>query len=406
MKPPRDDIRPDYLELIRQENEERARAVAFELRAKGQTYTEIAEQLGRLYYPAEIGRWCREEAADKPDKIEALPNSTIMALFGSKGSGKSLGAAAIALENYLEGVPVYYNPRGLLKFPPMEGGICEFASLRDIILRAEHLRFCVIVLDELQVNLSKFRTSTRASVLIRGVIQQVRKLGMDIVVTSNSPSQIDSAFAEQLDFHATCSGHLPPEDPLNCINLMWTDTQGKYGRANARMFQGRAMDTRLRHGQILENASAMFKYYDHSVQVDPLEVMGLTAEQISLAKEEQDLGLTVAELRTFLRDTVIPNLVVNSGAETLVPTAAVETIANIYDRGYDHMECCRGISGQEVSEHGCKQGTRLPMIISPVLLGRTLADLGLSRRGRANAYILPPPEDLDRFRAGIWSAKE
>jgi hypothetical protein len=399
---------PAYQLARRPDVQEKAMERALELRADDLTYEEIARRLGNLFRPGEIRRWCEEWDASQPPPVEALPNSTIMGLFGGKGSGKSLTATGTAWDYYQEGIPIYYNPAGLLKFPPIEGGICEFASLRDIILRADQLRDCLVVLDELQVNLSKYRTSTKASVLIRGVIQQVRKLGMDIVVTSNSPSQIDAGFAEQLDFHAFCKAHLPPEDPRDYIDLHWCDTQSFYGRGSARGGYGTRADTRMRFGETLWPASDLFQLYDHSVQVDPLEVMGLTAEEIAMAKEEKELGLNVVDVANFCREFLIPDMIREYQATSLVPTRVAEVIASShkYARGFDHMRCCQGISTQEVSEHGCKQGEIMPLMITPALLGRALSSLGLPRRGATKAYILPEQENLAKWAAGAWAPGE
>jgi len=403
-------VEPDYLAIARQHALERSRDLAFEWRADGLDYKEIAAKLGNLYQPAEIRRWIGEWERSQGPEHEALPNSTIMGLFGKKGSCKSLSAAAIAWEYYCEGIPVYYNPRGLLRFPPIPGGICEFVSLRDIILRAEQLRDCLVILDELQVNLSKYRTSTKASVLIRGVIQQVRKLGKDIIVTSNSPTQIDQGFAEQLDFHAMCKAHLPPDDPGDYVDLHWCDTQSHYGKGTPRSAFGRQIDNRLRFGETLWPASDIFPLFDTNVQVDPLEVMGLTAEEIMMAKEEKDLGLNVAEVAQFCREFLVPDMVREYQAESIVPNVVVDVIASStkYARGFDHIECCRGISTQEKSEHGCQQGKLLPLIITPGLLGRALTSLGLARRARGSskAYILPDPDNLARWAAGAWAPSE
>lgn len=393
----------DYMRLVAQRNEEKAKEIALELRNGGMRYNDIAERLGGLYRPGLIKQWCVEWEQNAPAPIEALPNSTIMGLFGGKGSGKSLSAGALAFEYYSEGIPVFYNPRGLLRFPPTPGGVCEFASLRDIILRAEQLRNCLIVLDEMQVNLSKYRTSTKASVLIRGVIQQVRKLGMDIVVTSNSPNQIDAGFAEQLDFHGMCRAHLPPDDPRDYVDIHWCDTQGFYGKGTPTSVNGRRFDTRMRFGEIVWPASDIFPLYDHSVQVDPLEVMGLTAEEVLAAKEEKEIGLNVNDMKLFVINDLVPHLVRTASATSIVPTLAVDMIRTVFPKGFNHTQCCRGISTQETSEYGCKDGELIPFVVSPELLGKALTAAGLQRRGRSQAYVLPDLDQLGRWQAGIWA---
>jgi len=391
---------------------EKARQIAIETRMdKGWSYRKIARDvLGGAVRAAQVYAWCKAFEEEQrgtigASGIEALPNSTIMALFGGKGSGKSLTGSAKALDYYCEGVPVFYNPRGLLKFPPIEGGVCEFASLHDIILRADKLRNCLVVLDELQVNLSKFRTSTRASILIRGVIQQCRKLGMDIIITSNSPRQIDPGFAEQLDFHTNCRAHLPPRDLADYIDLHWVDTQGYYGKGPSRMFGGRQADTRLRAGETLWPASLYFKYYDHSVQVDPMEVMGLTADMVQLAKEESDIGLSIVEMKHWVINTLVPALVTGDDpADRIVPSIAVDFIARTFPKAYDHLNCCRSISTQHESDNGCTDGAFVPFLISPILLGKALTEAGLQKR--SGAYILPDPDNLPKFQAGLWAPKK
>ena len=406
MKGLRTDLSPDLLSQTRQTNKDRAHERAIELRATGLSFTEIAARLGNIYWPAEIGRWCQAHEEYKATEVRALPNSTVLGLFGPKGSGKSLVACALAWEYYTAGIPVFFNPQGLLMFPPSEHGYCGFASLRDIIFRADRLRNCLIVLDELQVNLSKYRSGATASVLIRGVIQQVRKLGIDMIVTSNSPSQIDGAFAEQLDFHGMCSGHLPPEDPRDYINIMWVDTQSHYGHGSSRMWRGRQTDQRLRGGEILQYASSYYSLYDTHVQVNPLEVMGITAAVIGGEQEEREVGLSVEDLRIFLRDTVIPDFVINLEATSVVPALAADLMATRYARGYSHLSCCGTVSTTETSDTGCKKGERLPLVISPELLGRALKASGLEKRGRSQAWVLPDRDNLDKWAAGLCSADE
>src|SRR3990167_8797764 len=103
--------------------EEKARAIAIDVRMdKGWRYSTIARDVfGGMVTASQVQGWCREfersqQATAYAGGVEAAPNSTIMALFGGKGSGKSLTACGKALEYYSDGVPVYYNPRGLLRF--------------------------------------------------------------------------------------------------------------------------------------------------------------------------------------------------------------------------------------------------------------------------------------------------
>ena len=286
---------------------------------------------------------------------------------------------------------------------PIPGGICEFASLTDIMMRAPKLRHCLVVLDEIQVNLSKWRSSTKASLLLRGVAQQIRKFGIDLSVTSNAPDQIDQGLKEQLDFHAMCKSHLPPIDPRDFISMRWYDTQMHYGRGRARSFGGRRIETRLRFGERLWPATNVFQIYDHTVQVDPLEVMGIDAEAVSQMQSERDLGLGLAEVRYFVVNDLVPYYVDTLEASAIVPAMAAEKISQIWQR-YDHARCCKGIATEQESEHGCTDGTVVPFNVPVEILERAMVEAGLERKGRSRGFGLPEHDDLEQFKVGGWVA--
>ena len=362
---------------------DQAMAVARAMQQAGSTYEAIAVSLGGMWDKHTIRGWCRVWQRDADSFPDALPNSTILCLHGQKGSGKSLAAAYMAYDYYTQGVPVFYNPKGLLTFPAYPGAICEYASLQDIILRADQLRNCVIVLDEIQVNLSKYRTNTRASSLIRGVIQQVRKLGMDMILTTNDPSALDGALLVQLDFDVKCKSYLPPVDPKDMIVMKWRDTQGAFGRGAGKAFHGREIENRITWAEYIWPASDIYRLFDTTVQVDPLEVMGLTADQIQAMADERDLGVGMGAIEDWLRAVLIPDLVKNRGARSVMAPALAGIIQNSYPVQ----------AGETIH-------------ITPVIAAKLCRAIGLGRRGRGSSggFVLPDVVDLENFKLGLWTA--
>jgi hypothetical protein len=226
---------------------------------------------------------------------------------------------------------------------------------------------------------------------------------MDLDVSSNAPDQIDQGFKEQLDFHAMCRSHLPPDDPRNFISLRWYDTQQHYGRRTERI-ASRHVEARLRFGQRLFPATDVYRIYDHTVQVNPLEVIGIDSKVIAEMQSETELGLTLAEIEVFLRNDLVPYYVNTLSATTLVPGPASGLISEIWVR-YDHARCCQGVSTEQTSENGCTTGVANPFKIPPELLERAMVNCGMERRGKSKGYILPETEEaLKQFAVGAWSA--
>ena len=410
---------PDY---VRQE----IQRFVIEAYEAGETYTlgELWDLTGRLVPIEDIDEWIEDKRREKRDLPPAMPDSTIVGVFGPRGSGKSLLVTWLAYQRYCQGLPVFYNPKGLLTFPPRKGGVCEFLSLKDMaFLDLGGYERAFVFWDEIQRVLSKFRASTTASFLMNGALQQTRKLGMDLGVTSNAVSQLDGGLTEQLNIHGKLDGRLEYRLRKRVPNgdyviVQWTDTHGIMGKGPNRFVKGAQIDNRIRLPRKISHLSDMFPYYNTKAIADPMEVLGLTADEMRAAGLERDSGISRTDLVKWVRFQLIPDMV-KAGATIVLPDSLADTwIPNNYSQGYNHAECCGSEQTEKeiVTVHSktglmikCSKGERVPQVIDPILLTGALRKAGLkSRGGRTSAlqFILPPPEMMERFQAGMWSPDE
>jgi len=392
----------------------------------GENYTlgELWDLTGRLVPIEDIDEWIEDKRREKRDLPPAMPDSTIVGCFGPRGSGKSLLVTWLAWQRYCQGFPVFYNPKGLLTFPPRKGGVCEFLSLKDLaMLELGNIERGFVFWDEIQRSLSKFRASTTASFLLNGALQQTRKLGLDLGVTSNAVTQLDGGLTEQLNIHGKLDGKLEWRLKKRIPNgdyviVQWTDTHGVMGKGPNRFVKGAQIDNRIRLPRRISHLSDMFPLYNTKVIADPLEVLGLTADEMRLAGAERDSGIGRDDLAKWIRFTLVPDLV-KAGATLVLPDALADTyIPAHYERGYDHSECCGSdqterdiltIHAQTGMKVKCSKGERVPITIDPALLVGGLKKAGLKSRGGRTAalqFMLPPAEMIPQFQAGLWNPED
>lgn len=384
---------------------------------------ELWDSTGRLIPIEEIDGWIEDERRKRTVLPEVHPRSTVLGLFGPRGSGKSLIAAKMAWDRYISGRPVFYNPRDLLRFPARKGCTAEFKSLRDVALMDERMKGSLFLWDEAQRSLSKFRASSSVSYLLGGALQQTRKLGIDIIVTSNAQGQLDSILTEQMDIHGILDGKL--EERLqkripygDYAIVQFTDTHGKMGKGPPRFGYGAHADTRLRMPRKFTHLSSIFPIFNTDAKVDPLDVLGLTADEMRLAMEERDAGINIDDLARWVRVTLIPDLVIKEGANALQPAALTTWIEEHYTFAWDHTNCCGSLETKQITSMPvkgwkgkyveCDKGTPMPFKISDSILGKALKMTGLKARGtaRGQVYRLPPPDQIDKFMNGMWSQDE
>lgn len=385
----------DYMQERCQEYAERE----FE---KGTPAKEITIGMGGLYSEAVVRRWHRdwEEWRGQSSRHEPLPNSYILGLFGPRGSGKTLRAAHLCWEYYLQGRPVFFNPRGLLHFPPMPNRICEFLSLREFVLKSPKLKGAVYLADETQVNLSKYRASSTAAGLQRQVLQQTRKLGLDLLATSNSPNELDPSFPPQLNLHGHCKAYMEPDYPgRDEVWTQWVDTHRRWGKGATRSARGTFIDDRIRVPDYIYPASDVFDLFDTNAQADPFDVMGLTADEVRGAQAEQAAGMTIADLVSWVKDVLVPKLVVEHEVATVQVAPITTWIAERYNNGWDHQACCGAPGRQETGFSDCRKGQPMPWTLAPEFLGRAFVAAGLVMRKKhgQQLYHLPTGDGLAKW---------
>lgn len=311
-------------------------------------------------------------------RVPKLPKTTVIGIFGPKGSGKSLLAAMLARRQYRRSG----GNRPLLYFPEdynHEDG--EFISLPEMYTGSERMRNAIIIWDEAQVLLNKFRSMTHGNRSLLAFLQQIRKRGCHLYYTSNAPKQLDRALGEQTDWHAfveiledsNCA-----KDPLehipNCHDTMvidWVDTQGAHGY-DARFRDGRFRDRGFINGLVNWYGSGLYNTF---ATADLQEVASMDADAIRKAHDEKGLGIPYPEFVSRMVEWIEGQIMTQDPPpKWLIPARFAETIA--------------------------KQ-TKNKVTPSANTVGLACRDLGLaqSRSNKARRYELPAKIDVER---GLW----
>lgn len=378
----------------------------------GRPLPEITTRLKDIVPERTVYFWAdkvRQSLADRPD---VKPQSTILGLHGPRGSCKSLCGTWFAWQAYQAGRPIMYLPRGLLNFPKLPGGRCDFLALRDLALMPEAMRGALVFWDEPQVTMSRFRAASSVNFLLRRVLQQTRKVGVDMIWASNSPNELDSALAAQTDITGRCKGYLPPLYPNGDAALIsFRDEHHRFGKGAPKMIGGRQIDDRITVGYKLEPVSPIFKLFDTEAITDPFDVLGLKPEELKQANEEREAGVSMATLVPWVRAVLVPELVLRQGATSAQPSALVAWIADTFAGYWDHIGCCGSLETAETVSVDtldgpvvCNEGTRVPLQVTAAILGRAFTAAGLLPRHRrdASVYALPPAEHLEQWQRGMW----
>ena len=310
--------------------------------------------------------------------IEVITEARVTSIFGEKGSGKSALMAWL-----LEGArlrhnrPVYYFPE---KYAFHEGKplqIEDLASLNEKFNRA------AIGIDEFQQVFNKFRSATYGNRTIASWLQQVRKRGIELIVTSNSPDQIDEAFLDQVTLHIWCSLYEDPrckeykyhlKDCRDTLSFRVVDTHARHGKTS--MY----WDGRRRKTYRLKRAIRLYKLYNTFATVDNLEIAGQSKEAIMEGYEDNQSNLTYKEFVNMMANSIIPNLV-DRGIEVIYPEKFSESLKDNVD----------------------DDGKPDPIIASSGRIGRACKALGLiAKRGSGgNAWHLPTADGLQGWMSGM-----
>lgn len=310
--------------------------------------------------------------------IEVLTDARVTAIFGEKGSGKSALMAWL-----LEGARLRHN-RQIYFFPKKyafhEGSPLEIEDLASL---SQKFNRAAIGIDEFQQVFNKFRSATYANRTIASWLQQVRKRGIELIITSNDPNQIDEAFLDQVTLHIWCSMyedkrckrykyHL--KDCRDTLLFRVVDTHTRHGKTT--MY----WDGRRRKTYRLKRAIRLYKLYDTFATVDNLEIAGQTKEAIMEGYEDGKSNLPYQDFLNLMAASIIPNLV-ERGITILYPEKFSEALAENED----------------------DDGNPDPIIASAGRIGRACKALGLlSKRGSGgNAWKLPDQDELQRWRSGM-----
>ncbi len=313
--------------------------------------------------------------------VPVLPDSTIMGLFGKRGSGKSAAMAWMGIDAWRHGRQViYYPPDFNLDVPGAIGiGPDELGLIPD------KLNGAMVLMDELQELMSKFRTNSTLSMLVMSFFRQVRKRGANVVFTSNDPGGINGAVADQTDYHARCELHPDPRcatvgyhlpSCMDAVRLRITDTQGKHGLIPMRK------DGRKGWVQTIVGISSVYRHYNTASIADLTDVIAAGKTELMHNKDADKLGLAGGwdEFDMKMMQEIIPELVA-TGGRTLTPKSFAVTLKNEL-----HLPA-----------KGPPMDTRQ--------LGKHLASYGLGskRTNRGMVYTLPPAEHLADWQAGLWT---
>ena len=245
----------------------------------------------------------------------------------------------------------------------------------------DRMNGAIIIWDEAQVILNKYRSSSLANRALLGFLTQIRKRGAYLYYTSNSPRQLDRALGEQTDIHAyvsmntdrRCARYHKPDgtrahlkDCRDSLAIDWVDTQGVHGKNYY------AKDGRLRKRDYLRNLVNYYGLYNTLAMVSALEVDAMNSERIHEAREDQASGQVFAEFVDQMREWVA-NMAQN-GVTALIPSSFALKVE---------------------ADTGIKVDSRR--------IGRACNELGLVRhRDRKSVrYELPAAEDAELFRSGM-----
>lgn len=147
----------------------------------------------------------------------------VIGFLGPRGSGKSVGATALTIFDYLLcGRPVFSNmPIAVrVKYRDAEKVFqseeLDKAALLDVNEFEANYRDCCVVIDEINVGFAEARRSqAKLNVWFSYVLQQLRHRALDLIYTTQSDGFLEKRLRFQTDLYITCKdaafkrGHTP-----------------------------------------------------------------------------------------------------------------------------------------------------------------------------------------------------
>lgn len=309
--------------------------------------------------------------------IPILDEGLLTAIFGTAGSGKSCVAAILAEGARLrEGRKVYYLPESY------GFHIGEPLRLADLMAGHEKLRGIVLIIDEFQRFLNKYLSASLSNQNIAGLLEQIRKLGIMLIITSNNENLID---LESLMPHVKlrldtvkltddrceelgAGFHLA--DCRDTAVVTVTDMLMRHGRSPKHWDGRKRFNWRIRH------LIQYYKLYNTFSAVNAMEIREMDAESVRQAYEDSASEMDYSEFLRLLSVDLIPEIVANGTTELLVFSFS-QWLAN---KGI--------IASQERIQRGLKEIGLLPV-----------------RGSGGNRFKLPSAEDMNGWLNGMISGQ-
>ena len=241
---------------------------------------------------------------------EILPPSQVMGIFGEKGSGKSLLAAWMAeRRRRMTGAQILHFPE---TYNHVNG---QPISITEMALGSDRMNGAILIWDEAQVLLNKYRSASTANRALIAFLTQIRKRGAYLYYTSNSPKQLDRALGEQTDVHGYCTKKTDPrcerfsvkgggpkrhlKDCRDYLKISWVDTQGSQG------FNPLMKDKRLRRLEVLMGIVKYYGLYNTLAQVQQHEIDAVSKDSLAEAREDAGTGIEFAEFKEMMAGWIV-----------------------------------------------------------------------------------------------------
>jgi hypothetical protein len=321
--------------------------------------------------------------------IEYREDSWIYLFIGTQGQGKSLAASYFVdkIRRKTER-KVFYFPASLKLRNATLINITQLATFAELPPDDDNpseIDNGILLIDEIHLIMNKYRSNTWGNRMVQAFLSQIRKRGVIVFSTTNSPNQLDESFVERVNFHGKCLKYndkrckdesikagLPKVMHLTAckdsIHIRMTDTQGFFGRSH------RHFDGRKRKWVHIPKAINYYRgLYNTDATVSAIEISQLSRENIESAAETAKTGNDYGDFLIKMQQEIIPALV-HAGGKMLYPAAFKGTLLEQWE-----------------------------LDVSVERIGHACTDLGLeSKRGaKGKRYILPEPERLELFVAGV-----
>ena len=249
---------------------------------------------------------------------------------------------------------------------------------------SERMTGAIIIWDEAQVILNKWRSASTANRALVAFLTQVRKRGAFLYYTSNSPKQLDRALGEQTDVHGYCTMNSDKRcerftakdgkrrhlvDCRDNIFIQWVDTQGSQG------LNPSVKDKRLRRPTRLRNLVRYYGLYNTLAQVEQHEIDAVSRDSLAEARADVETGVDFAEFVEMMAGWIVA-LVRDSDPKPTRIVAATFAKTIEADTG---------------------------MKVDPARVGKACKELGLTSKRSSNGrwYNLPDADTIHLWERGL-----